>query len=73
MIYAQWGDSARALESLDRATRLHDPWLQYLRVFELFDPLRKEPRFQAIERELKIPRLTNRLVLAGQPSPYYGG
>ena len=55
IIYAQWGDSAKALEWLDRATRLHDPWLQYVKVSALFDPLREEPRFQAIERELKFP------------------
>jgi tetratricopeptide (TPR) repeat protein len=55
MIRAQWGDSVKALEWLDTAMRLHDPWLQYLRVLALFDPLRKEPRFQAIERELKFP------------------
>jgi TolB-like protein/predicted Ser/Thr protein kinase len=55
MIYAQWGDRAKALECLDTAMRLHDPWLQYLKVFAVFDPLRKEPRFQAIERELNFP------------------
>jgi TolB-like protein/DNA-binding winged helix-turn-helix (wHTH) protein/Tfp pilus assembly protein PilF len=55
MIYAQWGDRAQALEWLDTGMRLHDPWLQWLRAFPLFDPLRKEPRFQAIERELKFP------------------
>jgi serine/threonine-protein kinase len=55
MIYAQWGDRVQALEWLDTAMRLHDPWLQYLRVFAVFDPLRKEPRFQAIERELNFP------------------
>jgi TolB-like protein/DNA-binding winged helix-turn-helix (wHTH) protein len=55
MIYAQWGDRVKALEWLDRATRLHDPWLQYVKVSALFDPLREEPHFQAIERELKFP------------------
>jgi TolB-like protein/DNA-binding winged helix-turn-helix (wHTH) protein/tetratricopeptide (TPR) repeat protein len=55
MICAQWGDKGKALEWLDKATRLHDPWLQYVKVFALFDPLREEPRFQAIERELKFP------------------
>jgi hypothetical protein len=55
MIYAQWGDRLQALKWLETATRLHDPFLQYLRVSELFDPLRKEPRFQAVERELKFP------------------
>ena len=55
IIYAQWGDRAKALECLDTAMRLHDPWLQYLKAFAGFDPLRKEPRFQAIERELNFP------------------
>jgi serine/threonine-protein kinase len=55
MISAQWGDSVRALQWLETARRLRDPWLQYLKVFALFDPLRKEPRFQAIERELEFP------------------
>lgn len=40
---------------LDTAVRLYDPWLQYLKVFAGFDPLRKEPCFQAIERELNFP------------------
>jgi hypothetical protein len=55
MICAQWGHSVKALEWLDTAARLHDPWLQYLRVFALFDPLRREPRFQAIQRALNFP------------------
>jgi serine/threonine-protein kinase len=55
IIYAQWGENVKALECLDTAMRLHDPWLQYLKVFALFDPLRNEPRFQAIERELNFP------------------
>jgi hypothetical protein len=33
----------------------HDPGLEYLNTAPLTDPLRKEPRFQAIERELKFP------------------
>jgi tetratricopeptide (TPR) repeat protein len=54
-IYAQWGENVKALDSLDTAMRLHDPWLQYLKAYPLFDPLREEPRFQAIERELNFP------------------
>ena len=45
----------RALEWLDTAVRLRDLGLEQLRADPLFDPLRKEPRFQAIERELKFP------------------
>jgi TolB-like protein/tetratricopeptide (TPR) repeat protein len=53
-IYAQWNDRQAALESLEKAMRLHDPGLNNLRTDPLMDPLRKEPRFQAIERELKF-------------------
>jgi hypothetical protein len=35
--------------------QLRDPGLQYLKIDPLVDPLRREPRFQAIERELKFP------------------
>jgi TolB-like protein/Tfp pilus assembly protein PilF len=54
-IYAQWGNRAQALASLDTALRARDPGLAYLKTDPLLDPLRKEPRFQAIERELKFP------------------
>jgi TolB-like protein len=54
-IYAQWGDVPKALEWLDTAMRVRDPGLEYLKTDPLLDPLRKEPRFQAIERELKFP------------------
>jgi tetratricopeptide (TPR) repeat protein len=54
-IYAQWGNRAKALEWLDTALRLRDPGLEYVKTDPLLDPLRQEPRFQAIERELKFP------------------
>jgi TolB-like protein/tetratricopeptide (TPR) repeat protein len=54
-IYAQWGNRAKALEWLETALRLRDPGLVELKTDPLLDPLRKEPRFQAIERELKFP------------------
>ena len=54
-IYAQWGQRAKALESLDTAWRLRDPGLENLKTDPFMDPLRQEPRFQAIERELKFP------------------
>jgi eukaryotic-like serine/threonine-protein kinase len=53
-IYAQWGDRIKALEWLDTALRLRDPGLVELKADPLMDPLRQEPRFQAIERELKF-------------------
>jgi TolB-like protein/Tfp pilus assembly protein PilF len=54
-IYAQWGDTPKALEWLESAMRLRDPGLSLLRTDPLMDPLRKEPRFHAIERELRFP------------------
>jgi tetratricopeptide (TPR) repeat protein len=54
-IYAQWGNTSKALESLETALRLRDPGLVDTKNRSLLDPLRNEPRFQAIERELKFP------------------
>jgi hypothetical protein len=38
-----------------RRGRLLDPGLEYLETGPLMDPLRQEPRFHGIERELKFP------------------
>lgn len=54
-IYAQWGNTAKALEWLEVALRVGDDGLVYLRADPFLDPLRKEPRYQAIERALKFP------------------
>jgi tetratricopeptide (TPR) repeat protein len=54
-IYAQWGDRAKALEWLETAWRLRDGGLELLKTDPLLDPLRQEPRFKAIARELKFP------------------
>ena len=54
-IYAQWGNTPKALGWLETALRLRDPGLVALKADPLLDPLRQEPRFKAIERELKFP------------------
>jgi TolB-like protein/tetratricopeptide (TPR) repeat protein len=54
-IHAQWGERAAALEWLEKARHLGDPGLIYLKTDPLIDPLRNEPRFQAVMRELKFP------------------
>jgi TolB-like protein len=54
-IYAQWGNKGQALEWLETALRLRDPGLEYLKTDPLMDPLRQEPRFKAVMRELKFP------------------
>ena len=55
VVYAQWGETAKALEWLEAAMRVHEPKLERVRVNPFLDPVRSEPRFQAIERELKFP------------------
>lgn len=54
-IYAAWGDRAKALEWLDRAVRLPDAGLVFMKIDALMDPLRSDARFQQIEQELKFP------------------
>ena len=53
-IYAQWGNTPKALEWLETTLRLRDPGLEQLKVDPLLDPLRQEPRFLAIMRGLKF-------------------
>ena len=54
-IEAQRGHNTQAIDWLDSALRLRDPGLRRLKTDPLMDSLRKEPRFQAIERELRFP------------------
>jgi TolB-like protein/Flp pilus assembly protein TadD len=54
-IYARWGNTAKALEWLGRAVRLPDAGVEYVKADPLMDPLRSDPHFQAIVRELKFP------------------
>lgn len=54
-IYSQWGDRTMALKWLNTAMRLRDSGLIYLKTDPLMDPLRTEPGFQAVIRELKFP------------------
>jgi tetratricopeptide (TPR) repeat protein len=55
-IYAQWGNVSKALEFLENTMRSHHVGIVSLKVDTLLDPVRNEPRFQAIERELKFPK-----------------
>jgi TolB-like protein len=54
-IYAQWGDTKKALDWLETALRIRDVGLEYLKTDPFLDPLRSQLRFQAIERQLKFP------------------
>jgi TolB-like protein len=54
-LYAQWGDTAKALQWLATAERLYDPGLLNLKVSWLLDPIRNEPQFKALEQRLNFP------------------
>jgi serine/threonine-protein kinase len=54
-IYAQWGNASKALDWLDMAYQLKDPGLLFLKTDDLLDPMRQEPRFQAIYAKLNFP------------------
>jgi tetratricopeptide (TPR) repeat protein len=54
-IDAQWGNQSKALDWLDTAMRVRDAGLLAIKTDPLVDPLRNEPRFQAIVNALNFP------------------
>jgi len=54
-IDAQWGNRSKALDWLDTATRVRDAGLLAIKTDPLMDPLRNEPRFQTIVKDLNFP------------------
>jgi hypothetical protein len=53
--YLDAGDQGRAIEFLDKAYDIHDPMLPYIGI-PLWDPLRADPRFQALVRRVGLPQ-----------------
>ena len=51
-VYAQLGMVEEALAALGRAYQVRDPGMPYIQVDRFLDPLRKDPRFLAIEAKL---------------------
>jgi serine/threonine-protein kinase len=54
-IFAQAGDKQRALAALDSAWAIRDGGLINIRVDPFLDPIRNEPRFQAIVKRMNFP------------------
>ena len=52
--YQDAGDNDRAIDWLEKAYEEHDPSLPYLGN-PLYDPLRSDPRFQALLRRMNLP------------------
>ncbi|HEX2062385.1 MAG TPA: winged helix-turn-helix domain-containing protein [Thermoanaerobaculia bacterium] len=51
--YAELGETARALDALERATARREPAIVFLRVDPRFDAIRQEPRFAACVGRLR--------------------
>jgi TolB-like protein/DNA-binding winged helix-turn-helix (wHTH) protein/Tfp pilus assembly protein PilF len=54
-IYAQWRDHASALSWLEQAFKQHDQVLGQILADPLLDPIRDEPRFKEVVRQLNLP------------------
>jgi serine/threonine-protein kinase len=54
-VYAQQGRHDQALAALERSWTIRDPGLTYLQIDPMFDPLRPDPRFQALVKRLDFP------------------
>jgi len=55
LIYLGLGENESAMEWLNRAYAQHDQSLPYARIDPRFEPLAKDPRFQALMQKLKLP------------------
>lgn len=49
------GDKGRSLDRLERTLNDRDPNMPYVSRWPLWDPLRSEPRFQALLRRMNLP------------------
>jgi tetratricopeptide (TPR) repeat protein len=54
-LYALMGDKDAAFASLDRAFQIQDSGLLSIKIDELMDPLRSDPRFDALLRKMNFP------------------
>ncbi len=54
MVYAQWGDADNAMTWLERGYAIRDPGLQYMNQAFQFDPIRDDPRFQALLQKMNF-------------------
>lgn len=55
-IYAQLGSNEQAIAELESALAKRDPGMARIRVDPFLDPIRRDPRFAAIESKLNFPR-----------------
>ena len=54
IVYLGLGDKERALDGLDQAYEAGSQWVTWLKVDQMFDPLRSEPRFIALLKKVGL-------------------
>ncbi|HUQ98868.1 MAG TPA: protein kinase [Gemmatimonadaceae bacterium] len=54
MVYIALGDKEKALDWIERAMEERRGWVAYLAVHPVVDPLRGEPRFEALVKKMEI-------------------
>ena len=52
--YTNLGDKERAFESLEKSYQEHSGWMAELKINPMNDPLRSDPRFQALVKRMKL-------------------
>jgi eukaryotic-like serine/threonine-protein kinase len=62
LIHLHLGERQRALELLQEAHAIKDAWVVWLGVEPQFDPLRGEPAFERILRDMRHPALNRKMV-----------
>jgi serine/threonine protein kinase len=54
-VYASLGDKGEAMRWLDQGYKEHDAFMILLKVWPAYDPLRSDPRFEALVRRMNFP------------------
>jgi adenylate cyclase len=54
IVYLGLGDTARALDGLEKAYEVRSQWMLWLKMDPMFDPLRSEPRFIALLKKVGL-------------------
>jgi adenylate cyclase len=55
LIYLGLGEKSHAIDWLEKTYEKRSPWVGWLKVETLFDPLRSDPRFQALYKKMNFP------------------
>lgn len=54
VMYLQLDDRDKAIVYLEKAFEARDNWLRYIKVMPLNDPIRDDPRFQAVLKKMGL-------------------